>query len=129
MSEDEQNIGMIGWIDLTVPNATKVRNFYESVVGWEHQDVSMGDYNDFSMFVPGSEQAMAGICHNRGANADLPAQWLMYINVADLDKSIAQCEKLGGKVVAGPKDFGPEARYCVIQDPAGAHVALFCEQG
>ena len=39
--------GKIGWIDMTVDDATSVRDFYKSVVGWGHEDVSMGDYADF----------------------------------------------------------------------------------
>jgi predicted enzyme related to lactoylglutathione lyase len=27
-------IGQIGWVDLTVPNATTVRDFYQHVTGW-----------------------------------------------------------------------------------------------
>jgi predicted enzyme related to lactoylglutathione lyase len=32
---------------------------------------------------------------------------------------------LGGRIVAGPKAFGGQGRYCVIEDPAGAVAALF----
>ena len=28
---------------------------------------------------------MTGICHARGSNAELPAGWLIYITVADVD--------------------------------------------
>jgi hypothetical protein len=33
--------------------------------------------------------------------------------------------ELGGKVLLGPRAMGPKARYCVIQDPAGAFAALY----
>lgn len=45
-------IGSITWCDLTVPNADEVKIFYEKVVGWKSEPVSMGDYNDFSMIAP-----------------------------------------------------------------------------
>lgn len=116
-------VGTIGWIDLTVPEATKLRDFYCNVVGWEAGGVDMGGYEDFNMSPPGGD-AVAGVCHARAGNADLPPAWLIYITVADLDESIARCESGGGAVVAGPKKMGA-ARYCIIRDPAGAHCALF----
>jgi predicted enzyme related to lactoylglutathione lyase len=126
MSESwDLEVGAIGWLDLTVPDAEKIRDFYSAVVGWKPEAVDMGEYSDFNMTSPGSGKAMAGVCHARGMNADLPAQWLVYITVTDIDHSVAQCNDQGGKVLAGPKGMGSHGRYCVVQDPAGAVAALF----
>ena len=67
-------------------------------------------------------------CHARGINADLPAKWLVYVVVADLESSLAECRRLGGAVVTGPKAMGQDARYAVIRDPAGAVLALYQPQ-
>ena len=129
MAGNKPETGSITWCDLTVPNAEEVKKFYKNVVGWEDAGVKMKDddeiYEDFSMNAPGSETPMAGICHKKGSNSDLPSQWLIYITVKNLDQSIFQCENLGGKVISGPKDMGKIGSYCVIQDPAGAVAALF----
>ena len=45
--------------------------------------------------------------------------------VADLDASLAQCVERGGKIVGSPRAMGPDSRYCVIQDPAGAVCVLY----
>ena len=108
-----------------VPDAEVVRDFYRDVVGWTSSDVAMGSYNDFAMVPPGAENAVAGVCHARGNNASLPAQWLIYVYVENLDRSIAACQSHGGALVAGPKSAGESGRYCVVRDPAGAHLALF----
>jgi predicted enzyme related to lactoylglutathione lyase len=107
-------VGTIGWIDLTVANAVKIRDFQKAVVGWTTSDVAMGDYSDFCMHPSADAPPVAGVCHARGHNADLPSQWLIYITVADLDASMALCKELGGKLLAGPTAMGQEARYCVI---------------
>lgn len=120
----ESKIGAIGWRDLTVENAEEVRDFYQAVVGWNTKAVSMGDYEDYYMTSPKTGDPIAGVCHARGVNADLPPQWLLYIIVADLDQSISKCNELGGEVIAGPKSMG-DARYCVIRDPAGAVCGLY----
>lgn len=116
--------GRILWQDLTVTDAEAVRDFYRDVVGWKADPVDMGGYADFNMTPAGSDDAVAGVCHARGTNADLPAQWLIYITVEDVDASAARCVELGGEVVTGPRKMGG-GRFCVIRDPAGAVAALY----
>lgn len=128
MSENKlPEIGAITWTDLTVKNAEQIKAFYTEVVGWKSESVAIGDYEDFSMNTPGGN-TVAGICHARGVNASLPAQWLIYITVADVEKSVARCSELGGKILVEPKEMGDYGRFCVIQDPAGAVAALFASK-
>jgi predicted enzyme related to lactoylglutathione lyase len=116
-------IGSVAWRDLTVKDAESVRKFYGDVVGWKSSELDVGGTSDFTMATPGSGEVVAGICHARGVNAKLPAQWLLYITVADVDRSSRRCVELGGKVLDGPRAMGGQ-RFCVIQDPAGAVAGL-----
>lgn len=118
-------VGSIGWVDLTVDDAEDVRDFYAAVAGWQPSDVDMGDYSDFNMTSPTTGEPKAGVCHARGPNADLPAVWLIYITVNDIDQSIERCLSLGGEIVRPLTEMGGYGRYCVIRDPAGAVAALF----
>ena len=34
------NIGKIGWIDMTVDDASGLRDFYQQVVGWNVEDTN-----------------------------------------------------------------------------------------
>jgi predicted enzyme related to lactoylglutathione lyase len=120
-------VGDIGWIDLTVNDAAKLRDFYREVTGWEYEDVAMGGYADYNMLHPATNKAIAGICHRRGVNADLPAAWLIYIVVADLQASLDACLAAGGSQVTEVHDMGKAGRFAVIRDPAGALCALFSE--
>ena len=123
-NEDPENKpGAIMWRDLTVENAVEVRDFYCEVAGWTFTPFDMGDYEDYNMLTPRGGQTVAGVCHARGSNASLPPQWLIYVNVEDLDRSAQRCVELGGKLVDGPRSLGG-GRFCVIQDPAGAVCAL-----
>jgi len=126
MEQSEKQIGAIEWRDLTVDNAESLKGFYESVVGWKSGAVSMGDYQDYTMDLPGSGETVAGVCHARGCNAGLPPQWLMYVRVKSVHDSIAASEKLGGKLLYGPKGMGDD-EFCVVQDPAGAVIGLISE--
>jgi predicted enzyme related to lactoylglutathione lyase len=125
MSNNKPEVGTIGWTDLTITKAEAVRDFYSKVVGWKPQPLSMGQYDDYVMNTPDTETSIAGICHARGFNSELPAQWLIYITVANIDDSIASCKKLGGTILVESKNYAGMGMYCVIQDPAGAVCALF----
>jgi len=114
--------GTISWQDLTIDDAERVRDFYQAVVGWKTEALSMGAYSDFVMSANGVP--VAGVCHARGANTGLPPVWLIYITVEDLDHSLEECQRLGGTLVSAPRSYGG-GRYCVIQDPAGAFSALY----
>lgn len=118
------DVGKIGWIDMTVANASEMRDFYANVVGLKPDDVSMGDYSDYNMMMPGSGEAVAGICHARGSNADLPAGWLMYFVVEDVDASARACEDGGGSIAVPIRGLAG-GRFCVIRDPNGAVAALY----
>lgn len=124
--EKPSNIGRIEWMDLTVDDASQLKNFYCSVVGWTSNDVPMGSYDDFNINLPGTQDTVAGVCHARGGNANLPSQWLIYVRVASVEESAIECKKRGGKVVDGPRRMGG-SNFCVIQDPAGAVMALLSD--
>jgi predicted enzyme related to lactoylglutathione lyase len=127
-------LGTVTWVDLTVADAPEVRDFYQAVVGWSPREVDMGDYADFEMLPPDSAdetgsaaalapKAAAGICHARGGNAKLPPQWIIYVPVNDLARSLYLCEHLGGKVL-----HRLSAHYVLIQDPAGAVMMIYQPQ-
>lgn len=117
--------GSIGWADITVADADGLRSFYEEVTGWKSSSHDMGDYSDFVMSQPEDGSGVAGICHARGANAGLPPQWLIYIVVESLERSLASVEKLGGRVLKRGGGSGAGGFFAVIEDPAGAACALF----
>ncbi|MCH8263920.1 MAG: VOC family protein [Proteobacteria bacterium] len=129
-SEDKaveaSNIGRVEWIDLTVDDASRVKDFYCAVVGWSSTEVEMGSYSDFNINLPGTQDTIAGVCHARGSNANLPSQWLIYVRVESVKASAAKCEKLGGKILDGPRRMGG-SNFCVIEDPAGAVMALMSD--
>ena len=121
---DNAETGKIGWIDISVDDASGLADFYAKVVGWKPDQVSMGEYSDFNMIMAGSSEPAAGICHARGSNAELPPQWLIYIVVEDAAKSARICTDNGGKILVEPKSTGGGTFY-VIEDPSGAVAALY----
>jgi predicted enzyme related to lactoylglutathione lyase len=126
VEEKPSNIGKIEWMDLTVPDAGYLKKFYTSVVGWSSNEVDMGSYSDFNLNLPGTEDTIAGVCHSRNSNANIPSQWLIYVRVENVAGSAEQCKKMGGEVLDGPRRVGG-SNFCVIKDPAGAVMALLSD--
>ncbi|NVJ49847.1 MAG: VOC family protein [Gammaproteobacteria bacterium] len=110
------------WTDLTVADASGLKDFYQSVVGFAAEPVSMGDYEDYCLKAPDASDPEVGVCHARGGNADIPPVWLVYFAVADLTAALAQVEAAGGSVLKAPTAGGA---FAVIRDPAGAVCALY----
>ncbi len=124
MSEEKKPpLGSIVWRDLTVPDASQLREFYAKIVGWEFGEHDMGDYADYNVKSPESGEVVAGLCHARGSNAKIPPQWMVYVTVADVAASASACEAAGGSVIDGPRKMG-NSEFCVIRDPVGAVLGL-----
>jgi predicted enzyme related to lactoylglutathione lyase len=117
-------IGEMAWLDLTVKNANEVKGFYQQVVGWQVDEITMGDHHDYAMKSPESGEAISGICHAQGVNADMPAAWLPYFLVVNINDSISSVTALGGELLTEIKTAGKD-QYIVIKDPAGAVCALY----
>lgn len=116
--------GQIVAIDLTVPDADAVRDFYRALAGWESAPVAMGDYDDYHMLSGDSGQPVAGICHARGPNKDQPPVWMIYIAVESVEAAVARCRELGGTVLISPRAETGHA-VAVLRDPAGAIFSVY----
>lgn len=125
MSEGQRPApGSIGWCDLTVADASALKGFYEAVAGWSSEGHDMGgEYEDFVM-KDSTGAPVGGLCHARGVNEGVPAQWLLYVVVEDLDAQVAEAESRGGAVVV-PKRSAGGGSMAVLRDPAGALFALY----
>jgi predicted enzyme related to lactoylglutathione lyase len=125
---DRKPIGSFGWFDLTVDDATSLKDFYAEVAGWKVSEFDMGGYSDYVMSTPDADgapgEAVGGICHARGGNASQPQVWMNYIVVPDVEKSLAAACARGGKARTAVRSAGG-GKYVVIEDPAGACVALY----
>lgn len=119
----ENKIGHMAWLDLSVNNADEVKSFYQDVVGWQSSEVSMGEYNDFAMLTKEGE-AVAGICHAKGCNIDIPPAWLPYFLVENIEQAVQAVQGNGGSMVTEIKSMGDD-KYAVIKDPAGAVCAIY----
>ena len=55
----DSGLGQVEWLDLTVGDASRIKNFYQTVVGWKAAEVDMGSYSDFNMNSADGTQTVA----------------------------------------------------------------------
>lgn len=126
-SGTDVSVGRIGWMDLTVADASGVRDFYRQVVGWWVEPFPMVDgddaYDDYNM-LDGDGNPAAGLCNARGVNADLPPVWMLYLPVGDLAESLRRVEEEGGTILKTARRADGQYGYAAVRDPVGACLAL-----
>lgn len=120
----DNKIGTMAWLDLSVSNAAEIKSFYQDVIGWNSENIAMGDYDDYAMLEPKNNEAVAGVCHAQGVNKNFPPAWLPYFLVADIEASVTAVQANGGVLVTEVKAMGSD-KYAVIKDPAGAVCAIY----
>jgi len=84
----------------------------------------MGPDDFYSMFeIQGRRTGAAYTMRADERAQGIPPHWTLYVAVESADKTAAQVEPLGGKLLAAPFDVFDAGRMAVIQDPTGA---VFC---
>lgn len=116
-------VGALCWNELNSRDPQAASAFYGSVFGWDTKaDDAMADY---SMFLRDGSP-VAGMIDMRGRVPDeIPAHWLAYFGVADLDAAVATAGSAGGTVFVPPTEIPGMGRFAVIGDPQGAFFGAF----
>src|SRR4051812_17178858 len=116
--------GTPSYVELSSPDQQAAKEFYGPLLGWEFEDVDMGEAGVY-VAVSVRGDSMAGIAGQMPHLAGHPAFWGAYIAVDDVDAAAARVEPAGGKVEAGPFDVMELGRMASVQDPSGARVNLW----
>lgn len=111
--------GALTMNQLTTTDTDAAPRFYSALFGWRFEVVSEDPQPFWSVL--NGDRLNAGMMP---APDGVPAHWLVYFTVADLDASIAQIGDTGGTVTVGPVPI-PAGRFAVAMDPQGAVFALF----
>lgn len=119
----DERIGCISWLSLTVSDAVKSQEFYQHVVGWDAKSIETEESGKhFANFEMQREDkiAAAEICQYRSEDQGIPPVWLMHLPVGDLLESLRRVGECGGEVIKEDAD----KKSAVIRDPVGVYLAL-----
>jgi predicted enzyme related to lactoylglutathione lyase len=113
------NKGLFVWYEHLTRDVQAAIAFYSDVVGWKTQP--FGEGGDYIMWV-GSQGPLGGVMTlpDEAAKMGAPPHWTAYVEVDDVDATVALTKKLGGKVWKESTDIPDVGRFAVIADPQGA---------
>jgi predicted enzyme related to lactoylglutathione lyase len=107
--------GKFVWFEHASADIPKARAFYEALLGWHTESMSIGDQR-YSMILNGNE----GIGGYGNAPVGVPARWMSYLSVPDVDAAHKVALAVGARSLTAPMDFGPVGRGAQLADPTGA---------
>lgn len=121
MSDNEQKScgpgpGHFGWNELVTTDDAAARKFYTSLLGWKTEPFGGGGV-DYTILKKGDTQ-VGGLM--KAPKPGMPAQWVPYIFVDDVDATVTNATKLGATACMPPMDIPNVGRIAVISDPQGA---------
>lgn len=114
--------GAFSWNELSTTDPNAARQFYGALLGWTFTEKEMGG-GAYTVASANGEQ-VAGIMSMPPTAQGMPPFWGSYVTVDDVDASAKRATELGGKLLVPHMDVEGVGRFCVIQDPQGAMVAL-----
>jgi uncharacterized protein len=119
--------GRFVWHELMTTDTDAAAAFYSKVVPWKTQDSGMPSY---TLWMAGKTQVggLTGL-PAEGSDASTPPHWIVYVATPDVDATVAQAQRLGGKVLKGATDIPNMGRYAVLVDPQGATFAVYSPPG
>lgn len=110
------------WYELMTTDQDAAIAYYEKVVGWRAEDMSipeMGDYRYTILNAAGRGVGGLALIPDEYAEFMEPG-WFGYVHVADADAAAAAMEAAGGKVLMKPDDIPTVGRFAMVADPTGA---------
>jgi uncharacterized protein len=114
--------GTFSWVDLQTDDPEGAKTFYTDLLGWEYEEVPIGDGATYSMAkLQGHSVAAIGPLQGEG----MPSHWNCYVTVADADASAARAKELGATLLAEPFDVFDAGRMAAFQDPQGAVLSVW----
>lgn len=117
--------GSITWNEVMTRDLDRAKDFYAAVFGYRYGDMS-GDGFRYATLNLG-DQPVGGIGQlPDDTPADVPAHWLTYFKVRDVDEAVQRVGELGGQVLQEPWDteFG---RMALVSGPAGEAFSVMAD--
>ncbi len=113
-------LNKVTWPELTTPDPAAAVAFYAGLFGWKTKPETGVTGAEYIEWVNGGKH-IGGLMPMRGTEwQGVPPHWMIYVTVADCDKSVAKAKELGAGVCVPPTDIPNVGRFSVITDAQGA---------
>ena len=109
--------GAFSWNELMTSDIEGAKTFYNNMFIWKMHDMEMDEPYTIATI---NEEDVAGLMPMPPGEENRPPMWGGYITVDNVENSMKQALKLGGKVLLEPRDIPKVGRICILEDPQGA---------
>jgi predicted enzyme related to lactoylglutathione lyase len=115
--------GRFVWHELMLADPKAV-DFYQNVIGWT---VMSWDHDPSYRMFAWKGVPMAGMMplSDEARQARVPAHWISYVSVPDVDATVAQALSFGATTHLLPMNVPTVGRVAVLSDPQGATIGVF----
>ncbi len=118
--------GVFSWAQLGTTDTAAAKRFYGSVFGWEFEEIPAGPEMTYT-FIRSKGKSVGGLAAlpKEAIAHGAPPHWLPFVNVTSADDVAKKAAQAGGRVQMAVMDVMDAGRMATLQDPAGAHFALW----
>jgi uncharacterized protein len=109
-------------MELNTDDLGRAKKFYSTIFSWKMEDQETGPGQMYTMIQPGSGPG-GGMMLKPMPEA--PNMWMVYVQVENIDETLAKVTRTGGKVIMPRTPIGAMGHIGVIQDPSGAHLGIW----
>lgn len=110
------------WHELQTRDCARALRFYQAFCGWTAVDVTNGGPRPRHLCALDG-RALGAVTASQ-APPHVPAFWLPFLSVAELDATVAKARTLGARVLREPAPAPGAGRLAVAVDPQGAVFGL-----
>ena len=100
-------------------DSKRLREFYASLFGWKIDANNPMGFGRVEPGIGGPEEGVGGAI----AQGETPLVTI-YVQVVDLNETLAKAEEMGGKAVMQPMDIPDGPTIAVFEDPEGNTIGL-----
>ncbi|MGM7669641.1 VOC family protein [Microbacterium sp. A93] len=115
------------WVDLGVPDLRAVQGFYETLFGWEFENMGP-DYGNYHMITNGGAH-VGGAMSMQDDYPDQGSAWTIYLKSDDIEKTLTDTAAAGGNVVVPAMPMPGLGSMGIVTTPGGESVGLWQSDG
>ena len=122
----KDSVGAFCWNELYTTEPEKSVAFYQAVGGFEAAVMDMGPMGAYHM-LQSEGKARAGVM--KPPMPGIPQHWMPYVQVANVDQTIARAKKLGADVKLAGASAPGVGKFGIFVDPQGAPLGVLQPEG
>ena len=114
------------WNELWTSDVDTALAFYSKLLGYTHEAMDMGEQGTYHVLNTAGDKGRGGVL--RSPDPNVPAQWVPYLRVSNVDAVLASAKRLGANVCMEGTDIPTVGRIGMMIDPQGAMIAVIKPQ-